>query len=219
MRRLLLTLIILAPVLTHSQEIEVEQVHERMDKGKNPGLSVVIPATERNPIKRQWKRRLKDFDNEDVDKSRKNVTGKNVLISPISEFTMNVYTNLSQQEKGVKMTVFFQLSEDEFVDDDHSGISGARELVRSFAIEKGEEALSDKLSDAEDSLEDKQDEMGDLEDDKEDLKETIKDCRETIKEAEEALEKNKEKQNEQKEIIKKKTAEVEKIEERLNNLD
>ncbi len=216
---ILLVSLTLNPLGGHSQEIEVELVDERMDKGKNPGLSVVIPATERNPIKRQWKRRLKDFDNEDVDKSRKNVTGKQVEISSIREFPLNVYTNLSQKEEGVKMTVFFQLSDSEFLDDDHSGFSEAKELVRGFAVTKGEEALSDKLSDAEDNLEDKQDEMEDLKDDKDDLKETIEDCRETIKEAQKALEDNKEKRKEKLKIIKDRKAKVENIKERLDNLD
>ena len=222
MRKLLLVAMIfsfLIPGITKAQEIKVQVTKQEMFKGYNPGLTVVIPGVERRPLKRKWKRRLKDFDNEDVDKSRKKVMGKHLIIPSISDIPINAYTTLKSVEEGVRMTVFFELSENNYLNESHPGLEDAKKLIRNFAIENATEALNEDLEAIKDELDDKQKEMDDLDDRQKELKATIKECEKKIKDAEKALKDIDKARKDLDKLIKESLEKVEKMEEKIENLE
>jgi len=189
-----------------AQEIVVQHTQADWEGEERPAYTVKIPATERRPIKRQWKRRLKDFDNEDVDKSRKEVIGYKVQIPEVSEFPLNVYTKLSDEDDAVKLVVFYQLSDNAFLKPDHPNIEAAKEVIRQFALTR-------------DQMADEQEALSDLEERREELRETIESCKETIKESEKELKSTEKAQKTQKEALQEDRSKVEKLEDRLDNLD
>lgn len=210
---------LIAPSFLISQEIQVTLVKESLEKATMPGIQVTIPETDRRPIKRQWKRRLKDFDNDDVDKSRKQVTGKDVLIPSISKEPLWIYTKLASLDNGVSMTVFFQTFEDEYVAFDHPGYNAAKNLIHDFALAKAKEAIKVMLEDAQSNLEDHQETMNDLKSNAQAHKATIEECNTTIQNSEKRLKQIEQQENDESENLKEQSKTVETLEYRLNNLE
>jgi len=216
---ILLSVVLLISGFISPQEIEVEAIQDKMEKGKQPGFEVVIPYSKRNSIKRQWKRHLRSFDNNNLNKKRKKVLADNIVIPSIRDFPLNVYTHLKGMGEDVRMRVFIQTGEEDFMNNDDDGYEKARQFIYSFAAKKAKEALSDRLDDMKDNLDDKKDELEDLKDDAEDLKETIEDCQKTIEESKKALNKNEDKQNKQHEKVDKQQQAVDQLEKRIDNIE
>lgn len=215
---LLISFIVFACFEIKAQEIEVVSVYEKMDKGKKPGMKVDIPEVERTDVEKAWKKRLKDFDNDDVDRSRKSVFGDNILIESISENTVDVYTQFSEHDGGTQMIVFFDLG-GVFLKQEDDNYGEAVSLVRTFAVNLATEGLEEQLDEQTDILEDHQDDLEDLKDDKEDMKDDIEDLKEEIKELEKAIEKNVEEQEKKQEIIEGRKEIIEEMEDKIKNLD
>ncbi len=214
----ILPLLIIFPSLVSSQAIEVTLVRELMEKGTQPGIKVAIPEADRRPIKRQWKRRLKDFDNDDVNKSRKQVTGKEVQIPSISKEPLWIYTKLASQDQGVSMTVFFQTFENAYVAFDHPNYKAAKKLIHDFALAKAKEATKAILEDAQSNLEEHEKTMNELKNNAQAHKETIEECTTTIQNSEKKLKQIEQQRKDESKSLKEQSKIVENLKYRLNNL-
>lgn len=195
-----------------AQEVEVKTIKEKMEKGKQPGFEVVIPYSKRNYIKRQWKRHLRGYDNNNLNKKRRKVLADNIVIPSIRDFPLNIYTHLKGIDEDLRMRVFFQTGEDRFMNNGDNGYQKAKKFVKSFAAAKTKEALEDRLDDMEDKLDDKKDGLENLKDDAEDLKETIEESKESLKE-------NAQKQKKQQKKIEQQKQVVDQLENRIDNID
>lgn len=208
----IISIVLVSSSFISPQDIEVEEIKEKMEKGKEPGIEVTIPFSKRNYIKRQWKRHLRNYDNDNLNKKRKKVLADNIVIPSIRDFPLNIYTHLKGIDEDVRMRVFFQTGEDQFMENGDKGYQNAKDFIKSFAAAKTEEALNDKLGNMEDKLDDKKDDLESLEDDAEDLKETIK-------EAKEDLQKNRKKQKRQQKKIEQQKQVVNELENRIDDID
>lgn len=200
------------------QEMEVVPVEQATENGKQPGLSIQIPDADRRTIKRAWKKRMKDFENENIKSRRKYVKAEYVKIPDISEHPMNVMAKWKDNKEGIGLTVFWQIG-DHYLDQGHQNYDQAEAFVRNFAVQQRRLILKEKQEEQKELLEDYQDRQEKLANEKQELNEQIEECQKIIKDAEKALKQNDKHLSEIKSTIKEQNEKVEQLEEKLDALD
>lgn len=199
--------------------LEVEEIKTDIADGRHNAFAINIYGADEKDIEKEWKRLMKDYDAEDVDR-KKEVIADDVTIKDISPNTVDVYAKV-EKEDGDKhrFIVAFNLGMTYLNSSEHSAAAkSAEKLLYEFAFEVSREALSDKLDDKKDELEDLQKDQEKLVKDKEKLQDDIEGWKKDIGKAEKDIEKNIKDQEEKKEAISNQQKEVEKAEKRIKNL-
>ncbi len=231
---LIVALFLIFPIHLVGQEIEVQEVQEKMSQGNKNGLTVNIPEASVDKVEDDWDKWLRKELNGNTSTNSGEIVGEECENDDISDLPFVVYSKVEEKDKGTRLTVFVNLGGAYLNSNEHGDrFEVMKEQLTSFSKEVATEALEEKLGDAEDKLDDLTDkrdnyvkEKEDLQSDVEDYKEEIEDCKETIEEAKKNIEKNerkikkyKKKKEDQQEKVENQKEKLEKIEERLKNVD
>ncbi len=173
-----------------AQKIEVKQVQEKMSQGRQYGLQVFVPRVDDKDLSKAWKKWTRDRDVKTSSKKSVYFTD-DILLTGISENTVDLYTTFDKKKLGVVMTVYFDLGGAFLNHGMHPDqYDQAASLIRDFAVEQSRAAFEVVLNKIEKEYEDLNKKLQDLEKDQKDLEKDIKGWQDDIEKAQKDLQNN-----------------------------
>lgn len=163
-----------------SQELEVTTESKKLQNDFRDAIKVSIPKVEKKTVEKEWKRLMKDYDAEDVDRG-KEIIADNVLIESITDNTIDIYAKAEEKDNKVNFFVAVDLGGDYLAEEDAS-FATMKNIVKNFAARLASEAYEEIIDDQLDVVDDINDEIEDINDDKEHLEKKNEKYREKIKE-------------------------------------
>lgn len=176
----------------NAQKINVKDGSEKFSNGSHNAYSTTIYETSKDDVESKWKSYLKDFKHEKVKSDNGEIFGDNVLIKDWGNNPVDVYTKFEEDKtaKTVTMHVAFDLGGAYLTGSDGDKHSGAKKMLKDFAIKTTKESMGDKVKDLEKVLGKLEDNQKDLEKDNKGYKSDIEDYKAKIKKAEDNITKN-----------------------------
>ena len=193
MKKIVLTLATLMALTgAKAQKISVKDGSEKFSNGSHNAFTTTIYETSKDDVMSMWKSLLKDFKNEKVKSDNGEIFGDNVLIKDWGNNPVDVYTKFEEDKtaKTVIMHVAFDLGGAYLGGSDGDKSSGAKKMIKEFAIKTTKESMGDKVKDLEKALGKLEDNQKDLEKDNKGYKSDIEDYKAKIKKAEDNISKN-----------------------------
>lgn len=186
-----------------AQKISVNDGSQKFSDGSHNAYSVTIYETSKSDVESKWKSFLKDFKTEKVKTEKGELFADNVLIKEWGNNPVDIYTIFEEDKKAqtVVMHVAFDLGGAYLTGSDGEKHSGAKKMLKDFAIKTTKESLGIKLKEQEKILSKLEDNQKDLEKENKSLKSDIDSYKSKIKTAEENLAKNEEAQSKKKSEI------------------
>lgn len=193
MKKVILTVAVcFALTAVNAQKISVKDGSEKFSSGSHNAYSVVIYETSKDDVESKWKSYLKGFKNEKVKSDNGEIFGDNVLIKDWGNNPVDVYTTFEEDKtaKTVTMHTAFDLGGAYLSSSDGDKHSGAKKMVKEFAVKTTKESMENKVKDQEKILSKLEDNQKDLEKDNKNSKSDIENYKAKIKKAEEDIAKN-----------------------------
>jgi exonuclease VII small subunit len=178
MKKIILTCSALfALTAANAQKINVKDGSEKFSNGSHNAYSTTIYETSKDDVESKWKSYLKDFKHEKVKSDNGEIFGDNVLIKDWGNNPVDVYTKFEEDKtaKTVTMHVAFDLGGAYLTGSDGDKHSGAKKMLKDFAIKTTKESMGDKVKDLEKVLGKLEDNQKDLEKDNKGYKSDIED--------------------------------------------
>ncbi|MES2567820.1 MAG: hypothetical protein V4565_13190 [Bacteroidota bacterium] len=181
-----------ALTIANAQKISVKDGSEKFSSGSHNAYSSTIYETSKDDVESKWKSYLKDFKNEKVKSDNGEIFGDNVVIKDWGNNPVDVYTKFEEDKiaKTVTMHVAFDLGGAYLSSSDGEKHSGAKKMIKEFAVKTTKESMGDKLKEQEKVLGKLEDNQKDLEKDNKNSKSEIENYKAKIKKAEEDITKN-----------------------------
>ncbi len=218
-KQILTAALITLAITANAQRIEIRESNEKFSTGSQNALTTTIYENDKDNVEDKWKSLLKNYKNEKVKGSKKELFGDNVEVKEMGNNPVDIYTTFEEDKKAktVTMHVGVDLGGAYLKSGDQKDKYDAMEkIIKEFAIKLTLAPLADKVKDSEKALTKIEDAQKDLEKDNKNLKSDIETYKEKIKKAEDDI-----KTNESNQIKKKSEIEVQKkvVEESKKMLD
>lgn len=193
MKKVILTIAICFSLTTvQAQKISVKDGAEKFSSGSHNAYTTTIYETSKDNVESKWKSFLKDFKNEKVKSDNGEIFGDNVVIKDWGNNPVDIYTKFDEDKtaKTVTMHVAFDLGGAYLSSSDGDKHSGAKKMIKDFAVKTTKESMGDKVKDQEKILGKLEDNQKDLEKDNKNSKSDIENYKSKIKKAEDDIAKN-----------------------------
>jgi uncharacterized glyoxalase superfamily protein PhnB len=176
----------------NAQKITVNDGSEKFSSGSHNAYSTTIYETSKDDVESKWKSFLKDFKNEKVKSDNGEIFGDNILIKDWGNNPVDIYSKFEENKtaKTVVMHVAFDLGGTYLSGSDGVKHSGAKKMLKEFAIKTTKESMEEKIKDLEKIYNKLMDNQKDLEKENKSSKSDIENYKDKIQKAEEDISKN-----------------------------
>lgn len=150
---LLLFLLVALSTFSYGQKVIVDEGLESLGDGYNNAIRVFVPHTSEKALTKKWTEFLKK-NNAKVKTSRSNtITGLYTVINGLGPDSMTVYSKITELSDGYQLAAVFQRGK-ECISSSRTPkeASMLQSLLKKWGADIGNEALLEKLEEAEDFL-------------------------------------------------------------------
>ena len=114
----------------------VNEIKAVMSKGENPGMEIFMAEAKPGNVEKAWASAMKKYKAKvSIDKKTGQTFTDNAMITEVSENTVDIYSSVTGDDKGAKITVFVDLGGGFISSADHPQAFAAMETqLRAFAL-------------------------------------------------------------------------------------
>lgn len=185
-----ITACIISNIYLQAQDIKVKASNGSFSIGSVSCFETVIYYANLNDVMDEWKSKLKDFKNEKVKTSGKEIIADNLLIKELGNDPVDMYSIFDEKgDKSIEMKVAVDLGNNNYL---KSGDKSKylEKMMKEFAVQMSTESLDKQIKDQNKIIAEITDKQKSLEKKNEDLKKDIESYKEKIKKAEEEIKNN-----------------------------